>query len=260
MTKNKNISSGDLLAIAAHDSNGPLLAIFKTEINHEYERKYETKPDGTSQVILLPNNNVVPSERRPPQKCAFIRQDKTVFDVQLADNQVGRRGTVAQFFYRDFLGCELLTTPAARTLTFCRIVERWRREYAEYLPYQGIVTFTKTLHEQLQSSILCFKAFAESALLDSQNSELSSSSFADFLAANIFPDAIHSRPESFELDSNMANKLLGTIHLSLMGDVQISGSSETLLRVIESVAEQNGHLDLHLATPWVKRDFQKPRV
>lgn len=260
MTRNKNISSGDLLAIAAHNSNGPLLAIFKTDLNHEYERKYETRPDGTSQVILIPNDNVVPSERRPPQKCAFIRQDRADFDVLLADNQIGLKEAVAKFFYRDFLGCELLTTPAARTLNFCRAVERWRREHEAYLPHQGIVSFTKALHEQLQSSPLYFKAFAESALLGSQNSGLSSASLADTLAAKVFQDIPHPpRPESFESDPDIAKKLIGTIHLSLMGDIQISGPSEMLLGMIENITEQNGLLDFHLTTPWIKRDFQKSR-
>jgi hypothetical protein len=260
MRRNKNISSGDLLAIAAHDSNGPLLAIFKTDLNHEYERKYETRPDGTFQVILIPNDNVVPSERRPPQKCAFIRQTRTDFDVLLADNQIGLKEAVAKFFYRDFLRCELLTTPAARTLNFCRAVERWRRDHEQYLPLQGIVSFTKALHEQLQSSPLYFKAFAESSLLGSQNTELSSATLADTLAAKVFPDISHPpRPESFESDPDIAKKLIGTIHLSLMGDIQISGPSEILLGMIEKITDQNGLLDFHLTTPWVKRDFQKPR-
>ncbi len=260
MARNKNISSGDLLAIAAHDSNGPLLAIFKTELNHEYERKYETRTDGTSQVILIPNDNVVPSERKPPQKCAFIRQTGTYFDVQLADNQIGMKEEVAKFFYRDFLHCELLTTPAARTMNFCRTVERWRDENAVYLPHQGIVSFTKALHEQLQSSPLFFKTFAESALVGSQNSELSATSFADTLASHVFPDVPSPRPESFEPDPVVANKLLRTIHLSLMGGIQISGPSEMLLGILESITEQNGQLDLHLITPWVRRNFQKPRA
>lgn len=260
MENNKNISSGDLLAIAAHDSNGPILAIFKTELNHEFERKYETKPDGTVQVVFIPNDNVVPSDRRPPQKCAFIRQTRTNFDVQLADNQISQKEAVAKFFYRDFLHCELLTSPAARTLIFCRAVERWRREHEAYLPNQGIFSFTKALDEQLQSSPLYFKAFAKSALLGSQNSALSSSSLADTLAAKVFPDIPHSpRPESFEPDPEIAEKLRGTMRLSLMGDIQISGPTEKLLNMLEDITQQNGQMDLHLITPWVKRDFQKPK-
>jgi len=77
MRKNKKISSGDLLIIIANDSHGPLLGIFKTELNHEYERIYETSQNGISHVRLLPNNNVAPSDRKPPQKCAFIRQDRS---------------------------------------------------------------------------------------------------------------------------------------------------------------------------------------
>src|SRR6266700_936931 len=127
------------------------------------------------------------------------------------------REAVAKFFYRDFLGCDLLTTPGARTMLFCRTVERWRNEHAAYLPYQGIVSFTKTLHEQLQSSPLVFKTFAESALSGSQNPELSSTSFADTLAAHVFPDMPHARPESFEPDPAVADKLLATIHLLLLG-------------------------------------------
>ena len=38
MRKNKKISSGDLLIISAYDSRWPLLGIFKTELNHEYEK------------------------------------------------------------------------------------------------------------------------------------------------------------------------------------------------------------------------------
>ncbi len=261
MTKNKKISSGDLLIIAANDSNGPILGIFKTELNHEYERRYETKPDGTFQVILIPNDNVVPSDRKPPQKCAFIRQDRADFDVLLADNQIGMKEAVAKFFYNDFLGCTLLTTPAARTMIFCRTVEQWRREHEPYLPHQGIVSFTKALHEQLQTSPVVFKAFAESALLGSQNPELSASSFADILASRVFKDIPHPpRPESFEPDLVVADKLIGTMHLSLMGGVQISGPSEMLRGMIENITEQNGLLNLHLTTPWIKRDFQKPRT
>jgi len=58
----------------------------------------------------------------------------------------------------------------------------------------------------------------------------------------------------------VADKLLATIHLLLLGDIQISGPSEKLLSMIESITEQNGQLDLHLTTPWVKRNFQKPRA
>jgi hypothetical protein len=260
MRKNKKISSGDLLIIAAHDSCGPLLGIFKTELNLEYERIYETSPDGISHVRLLPNNNVVPSDRKPPQKCAFIRQDKADFDVLLVDNQINKKETAAQFFYRDFLGCELLPTPAARTMIFCRKVEQWRRENEQYLPYRGIVSFTKALHEQLNTSSVVFKAFAEIALLGSENQELSPTSFADFLASHVFKDITHPpRPESFEPDPVVADKLIGTIHLLLMGDVQISGPSEVLLRMIENIDEVNRQLILNLTTSWIKRDFQKPR-
>jgi len=260
MVKNKSISSGDLLAIAAHDSNGPLLAIFKTELNHEFERKYEIRPDGTVQVVLIPNDNVVPSERRPPQKCAFIRQTRANFDVQLADNQIGQKEAVAKFFYQDFLHCELLTSPAARTLNFCRAVERWRRDHEAYLPNQGIFSFTKALYEQLQSFPLYFKAFAESALLGSQNPALSSQSLADTLAAKVFQDILHPpRPESFEPDPDTAEKLRGTIRLTLNEDIQISGPTEKLLNMLEVITQQNGQLDLHLTTPWIKRDFQKPK-
>ena len=260
MRKNKKISSGDLLIIAANDSHGPLLGIFKTELNHEYERIYETSPDGITHVRLLPNNNVVPSDRKPPQKCAFIRQDRSDFDVLLADNQIGMKEAAAKFFYHEFLGCELLPTPAARTMIFCRTVEQWRMKYALYLPLQGIVTFTKALHEQLQTSPVFFKAFAESALLGSQNQELSPTAFEDTLASCVFKDIPHPPwPESFEPDLIVAEKLLGTIHLSLMGDVQISGSSETLLHMIENIGEENRQLILNLTTPSIKRDFQKPR-
>ncbi len=256
ISKNKNISSGDLLAIIAHDDNGPLLAIFKTELNHEYERKYLTKPDGTRQVILVPNDSVVPSEHRLPQKCAFIRQTKMDFDIQLADNQVGTKGSVAKFFYHDFFGCELLTTAATRTINFCRAVEQWRTAHSVYLPQQGIVSFTKALQQQLRSSSLNFKVFAESALSGLQSSELSASSFADFLASRVFKNVSHPLPEVFEPDLTVANKLLGTISLSLEENVQISGPAEILLSIIESVTEQNGHLDFHLATTWVKRTFR----
>lgn len=260
MRKNKKISSGDLLIIVAHDSCGPLLGIFKTELNHEYERIYDTNPDGISQVRLMPNNNVVPSDRKPPQKCAFIRQDKSDFDVLLADNQIGMKEAAAKFFYHDFLGCELLPTPSARTMIFCRTVEQWRREHEQFLPHQGIKTFTKALHEQLQTSPVVFKAFAESALLGSQNQELSPTAFADILASRVFKDIPYPpRPESFEPDLVVADKLVGTIHLLLVGGVQISGPSEMLLRMIENIDEVNRQLILNLTTPSIKRDFQKPR-
>lgn len=260
MTKNKKISSGDLLIIAAHNCDGPFLAILKTELTHEYERKYDTRQDGTSQVTLSPNDNVVPSERRLPQKCAFIHQDRTDYDVKLADNQVGMRDDVAKFFYRDFLHCELLTTSAARTLTFCRAVERWREQYSVYLPQQGLVSFTKALHKQLKSSPLFFKSFAENALLGSQNPNLSVASFADFLIYQVFPRASYPPPESFEPDPSTVDKLLQNIHLSLMGDIQITGPSEKLISIIENISDQDHQLDLHITTPWVKRSFQKPRA
>ncbi len=256
MVKNKNISSGDLLAIAAYDNKGPLLALFKTEFNHEYERQYSKRPDGTYQVSLVPNDNVVPSEHRLPQKCAFIRQTRTDFDVQLADNQIGMKGSVAKFFYHDFLGCELLTTAATRTINFCRAVEQWRTDYSVYLPHQGIISFTRALQRQLPSSPLNFKVFAEAALSGVQSSELSSSSLADFLASRVFKNDSHPLPEAFEPDPILANKLLGTISLSLADGVQLSGPSEKLQSIIESVTAQNGELNFHLATTWVKRTFR----
>lgn len=260
MTKKKTISSGDLLIIVAHDCNGPLLAIFKTELNHEYERKYNIRHDGTSQVILSPNDNVVPSEHRPPQKCAFIHQTRTDYDVKLADNQVGMRDDIAKFFYRDFLGCELLKTSAARTLTFCRAVENWREQHAVYLPQQGLVSFTKALDEQLKSSPLFFESFAERALRGSQNPELSVASFAEFLVHQVFPKAPFPPPEFFEPDLDTANKLLQNINLTVMEDIQITGPSEKLISIIESISDQDHQLDLHITTPWVRRSFQKPRT
>lgn len=262
MVGKENISSGDLFVVIACDNCGPVLGVFKTEPSAEYSRTYRTESDGTITPLLIANDSIIPSERRPPQKCAFIREARSDqdYDVLLLDNQIGQSGDVAKFYYQGFLECELVTSAAARTLTFCRAVELWRRENKNVLPAQGIPSFARALQLHLNRSEVTFREFALEALSVLTYPSLKPDDLAEYLASKVHSDKPYPRPDRFEPEQVTAMRLLESISLTLDGGVQISGPAQFLSSVLERAStDGGGQLEFRLGTTSVRRNFHKPK-
>lgn len=261
MSSHSFIVAGDLLVTIACDENGNFISVLKTEPANEMQVKYAKRPNGTSYVEIEPTGNLVPSKDRLPQKCGFVRdrQFDNGADVWLVDHQSqSTDGNVAKFFYETFFGCRLLATNAARTLTFCRATEIWRCENAKYLPQQGFVGFTRALFKHLRNSVIDFRSFADDALNGYDNPWINPTMLVEELRSKVFADIDKDRPMTLIPDFAVVSKLLDHMNLSLVTGVQITGSTEELLKILR-VEESSGMLDLTLTTPSVKRNFHKPK-
>lgn len=259
MEENHRISKGDLLVAIARDSAGPFVALLKLEKILQFEPDYVAPgADGTWELSIRRNDNAVSPETKP-QKCAVIREPiaDRGYHVQLHDEQINKRRDIAQFFYRDFLGCELLPTPAQRTLAFCNEAEAWRRKYAPQLNRQGIVSFTRAFQQHLNAESVDFEAFAADALKGSNNQELSKPGLASLLQAKVFPDIEEARPPFFEPDRDTATKLLSAMNFTLGGGIKLSGPTDQLLGVIDNTdTDGDGRLRLLLKTAAMERIFR----
>lgn len=258
-----NVKKGDMLIALASDVVGPMVVILKLEQLQEFQVRYIPQDDGTFAVKLELNEGVV-SSREVPQKCAFIREPSATYGyhARLHDNQVREKESAAKFFYQEFLGCRLLTTPAKRTLNFCNSAEAWRRENAVYLPQQGIVTFTRALIQHLRSGEVSFKAFAESALAGAQNSEWSVNGLAEQVQNGVYAKEMQ-RGEfvksSFTPDPATIDKVLQSVNLTLSNGLRLAGPTDAMLKVFDSLdadgGNEVGHLLFKVPSSSVERNF-----
>lgn len=261
MSTNVHIVAGDLMVIGGYDTEGPIVALAKTEPNKEFSVEYKKRTNGTAYVDITPTERMAPSKDKPPQKCAFVRDApfENGADIFLVDNQSRYNDhSIAKFFYNTFLGCEFMATAAARTMTFCRAVEQWRYTRAKYLPGQGVMAFTWALHTHLQSASVDFEAFANSALEGVNNSRMLRSQLAAELKAKVYEGFPPPHASSFELDRAIAQKLNSSIHFTLLGNIQLTGSTDELLKRMR-LAEDAGGLMFNVTSPSVRRTFQKPK-
>lgn len=246
MSGKGNVSPGDVLIAIARDLNGPFAAILKLEKLREFERKYIPLPDGTFDLELVLNEDVV-SSKEVPQKCAFIRHPGATpgYHVQLRDNQVRDKEAAAKFFYHDFLHCRLLPTPSKRTINFCNSAEAWRQENATFLPHQGIVSFTKALIQALREPEIAIPAFAELALRGANNPDLSALALAEQLTASVYARERAEGlfvPSTFTPDRETADAILKNVSLNLDG-IRLSGPTDKMMQVIEAVENEDDGLD-----------------
>lgn len=266
MEGKRNISKGDMLIVLARDPSGPMVAILKLEQLREFERRYIKLPDGSFEVELLLNEDVV-SSNHIPQKSAFVRGRMHSYgrgyQIQLHDKQIHDKDGAAKFFYRDFLRCNLLRTPAKRTIDFCTGAEAWRQQHAQYLPMHGILSFARALEfHLLQYAEVSFEAFAEHALEGVARQELSTSGLAQQVAAYVYPKEVRERqdiPRTFAVDRDTAERLLKTIDLSLSDDLRLAGPRDSMMKVLERMkgAEGDGdrQISLLVRTGSVERTF-----
>jgi hypothetical protein len=267
MRQNRKISPCELLIALCQDSQGAFVAILKLERMEGLEYLYVRHEDGTWEVILTPNHNLVPAKPRP-QKSAFIRARRgdVGCHIRLKDHQA-RRKLAATFFCKDFLGCRLLATPAQQTIAFCEAAERWRSEHSEALPRQGVVAFSRALQAHLHRPTVNFSEFAYAALGGVASARFAGETLADTLASDVYGlrrDMHETFPPTFAPDAKTARRLLDHMNLTLstsshmgLGDVHLIGPADAIVGLLEQVREDgSGHLVLRISTSSWRRQFK----
>jgi hypothetical protein len=249
MVKKGTVSAGDLLVVIAQDASGPMVGLLKLERSTDFVHEYVTQPDGTVEVRITATDAVIPPDH---QKCAFVREPSPGrgYQVELHDDQVtrGKKGDAAKFFHRDFLQCELLTTQAARTYNFCTAAEDWRKKHRAFLPKQGIVSFTRALHQHLKSPEFSFDAFALTSIGAASDLEWHRLDLTSMLQARVYSDMLpEDRPNIFQPHHEAAEKLLSTISLVTPEGVKLSGGAETMERILEALDKHGEDADNRLS-------------
>lgn len=132
---NKSFAEGDLVVcryktVEGKDAGGRL-ALLKIKPVPVFEHDFREDESGTPYITLV-KTGAMPTTQEELQKCAFVRplEPRPVdFDMLLLDRQ-GDEGEVAQFFFRSFLGAELLLDSRQGTYdvldTFANLENRLR--------------------------------------------------------------------------------------------------------------------------------------
>lgn len=110
------------------------LALLKIDPSEVFRHKKERDPQGNLYVNYEIEAEVMPTTREKLQKCAFIQQlePRPDYDMMLLDRQ--KRGDVAKFFIKDFMGAEPTLDARERTDRL----------------YNGLVSARNQIREDLQ--------------------------------------------------------------------------------------------------------------
>jgi hypothetical protein len=267
MRRNKNISPCELLIALCQDGRGAFVAILKLERIEGLEYLYVRHEDGTWEVVLTPNHNMVPAKLLP-QKSAFIRapHGDVGYQVRLKDHQAKKK-SAAGFFCHELLGCRLLSTPAEQTMAFCEAAERWRNEHRDALPGQGLVSFSRALQEHLRRPTVSFSEFADTALGDASSAPFAGETLADTLASDVYGpprDSQEPPPPTFTPDAETTRRLVEHMGLTLTTtwidgpvDIRLIGPADAVLGLLEQAKEDgNGQLVLRICASGLRRQYK----
>lgn len=250
----RQIARGDFVALVYRRGGERAIALLKLDPDqHRFARRFEGPPGGR-RVRIQVAAGLLP-DARALQKCALIAPappddaliDGAPFAIRLLDTQAGPRSEgVAAYFYRGFLGAELL--PSARRLTRCFLAatETWLGAHAASLPLTEVLAFYQARRHALAGTQIDVAAFAREAL-PTRPALVPNliAALSQACAAWGMREAVMAIP----VDPAIAAPLVRTVTLVLDGNARLTVPVEAFSQLVKSVARgADGKVRLVLET------------
>lgn len=243
----RQIARGDFVALAFRSPAGRAAAILKLDPDERrLVRRFEGAP-GARRVRIQMAAGLLP-DARALQKCALLvpttpagAQSQTEaepsFTIRLLDVQAGPRSQgVAAFFYRGFLGAELLPSPRRLTRCFLAATEAWLAAHAAALSVDEEMAFYAARREALRWNEIELARFALSAL--PTRSALVPSLVAALSGALAIwgePLAAGATGPILRVDPGVAGPVVRAVTLLLDGNARFVVPADIYARLVRSV-------------------------
>jgi hypothetical protein len=172
MTQNRAISAGDMVVCLYTAQNLPdtFLGIFKMDLAEAFRHEIVTQGRRTN-IQITPLTDVLPGPDQKLQKCVFIRPTNPDYDMVVLDNQivhVADRPTVANFFCKTFLACELAQTDRDKTKLFQTATTKWvaEREKENRIDQSQADAIVATAAQAIRSDVVNVPEFARTVIAE----------------------------------------------------------------------------------------------
>lgn len=254
MRARRQIAPGDFVALIYRTPAGRAAALLKLDPDeHRLVRRFAGPPERRHVRIhlakgLLPDARALQKcallsprlvSPRPPDDGAGIEREgfpAQPFTIRLLDTQAGPRSEgVAAFFYRGFLGAELL--PSARRVTRCflTVTEHWLGAHLAEVGIDEVLRFYAARRSALTRGHIDLDRYAREAL--PQRSELAASlvgavtqALADLGMRAPFPP--------LPVDATVAAPVLRAVTLILDGNARLTVPAEGFARLVREVTRR----------------------
>lgn len=216
------INPGDFV-VAIYRASGvatSCIALFKLDPDARLVRDFSVER-GRRLVRISLADNLMPQTVRLKQKCALITPstDGADFSVVLLDTLANIHSEgVAVYFYKGFLGAQILPSARRRTRLFLRASDDWLAEHGAALSPRALMRFYAARRAALAGETIDLPAFTTAALPEDSNLA------EDLLAAlipNIFDAEFEPHQTRFTVDRATADPIVQYVTLEMDGGARL---------------------------------------
>lgn len=216
------INPGDFV-VAIYRASGvatSCIALFKLDPDARLVRDFSVER-GRRLVRISLADNLMPQTVRLKQKCALITPstDGADFSVVLLDTLANIHSEgVAVYFYKGFLGAQILPSARRRTRLFLRASDDWLADHGAALSPRALMRFYAARRAALAGETIDLPAFTRAALPEDSNLA------DDLLAAlipNIFDAEFEPHQTRFTVDRATADPIVQYVTLEMDGGARL---------------------------------------
>lgn len=216
------INPGDFVVTVYTASGAPMpcIALFKLDPDARLVRNFSTER-GRRLVRISLADNLMPETVRQKQKCALITPsaDGGDFSLALLDTLANIRSEgVAAYFYRGFLGTQILPSARRRTRLFLRATDDWLANHVADLSPRALFHLYEARRAALAGDVVDLPAFVVGAL--PSKSELADDLLV-WLTPRIFDAEFEPHQTRFTVDRATADPVVQMVTLELDGGARL---------------------------------------
>ncbi|MGE5334962.1 MAG: nucleoid-associated protein [Nitrososphaerota archaeon] len=216
------INPGDFVAAIYRASGAATscIALFKLDPDARLVRDFSTER-GRRLVRISLADNLMPQTVRLKQKCALITPstDGADFSVMLLDTLANIHSEgVAVYFYKGFLGAQILPSARRRTRLFLRASDDWLADHSAALSPRALMRFYAARRAALAGETIDLPTFTTAALPEDSNL------VDDLLAAlipKIFDAEFEPHQTRFTVDRATADPIVQYVTLEMDGGARL---------------------------------------
>lgn len=244
MREKGDISPCDLLIAEAAIEGKSYICILKLDYIKNYTHNIDFIEDKIG-INIIPSLTGLPSINQKVSKCAFVNIGDNGEDYELLMLERLQSGET-QFFSKDFMNCEILSTPRDDTKKFIDAAEKWTRKNVSAADYQ----------ERLRSSIKAKLKNEDVVNVDSLSQELFKDqeevkeNFKEFLSSK-------GTPEEIQVDKDFINKKFKRVRLKIDKDMDIYVNEEAYNDSSRFDIIRNGDGTINIVIKNVKNYIEK---
>lgn len=261
MRARRHIAPGDFVALVYRTSAGRAAALLKLDPDERRLVRQFAGPPERRRVRIRLATGLLP-DARALQKCALLTPmlapeplvlhesaaqsgerhvdapalPTVPFTIRLLDTQAGPRSEgVAAFFYRGFLGAELMPSPRRTTRCFLRTTEHWLSRHSTELDVESVLSFYAARRRALAQERVDIETFACEAL--ARRPDLADDLIAMLMQA-LADLGMHTPLTPLQVDRAVADPFVRMVTLVLDGDARLTVPSESFARLVHEVRRQ----------------------